>query len=246
MRETRKNLSRDDRSDVVLTMVYSSESIDVVHSRLLPFFDRCGKVPDHSYCSWIILTLPWSPLPGGISEISSVLPELSLFLGQKPTASYPLLSTVLSTLKKYWAFPALHLLQPLFFSSESSTSTSSYRRKCVLDSQLRRQMVCHRIDVGFETPGSPFLFPAPSPPLAASSGPASQRTVTVDVPPTKTEVPPAATNSINDFEAPKEPKKSAFVGVSPEETLNMNPFENFKESKETESPKDSQFLNQGS
>ncbi|CAI9267183.1 unnamed protein product [Lactuca saligna] len=96
------------------------------------------------------------------------------------------------------------------------------------------------------SPGSPFPFPTPSPPSAASSGPASQRTVTVDVPPTKTEAPPAATNSIDELEAPKEPKKSAFVDVSPEETLKANTFENFKESKETESPKDSQSTTQGS
>lgn len=37
---------------------------------------------------------------------------------------------------------------------------------------------------------------------------------------------------------------SAFVDVSPEETLKANPFENFKESKETESPKDSQSATQ--
>lgn len=57
--------------------------------------------------------------------------------------------------------------------------------------------------------GSPFPFPAPtSQGSTASSGPASQRTVTVDVPPTKTEAPPAPAYSKDDFESPKEPKKS--------------------------------------
>lgn len=96
------------------------------------------------------------------------------------------------------------------------------------------------------SPASPFPFPPPPPPSAATSAPASQRTVTVDVPPTKTEASPATTNSIDDSEPQKEPKKSAFVDVSPEETLTTSPFENFKESSETESPKDSESASQGS
>ncbi|CAI9282389.1 unnamed protein product [Lactuca saligna] len=46
------------------------------------------------------------------------------------------------------------------------------------------KMVSHRIDVGFQTPRSNFTFPAPSPPTTTT------------------------TNSMYDFEAPKEPKKS--------------------------------------
>ncbi|KAL4559670.1 hypothetical protein LXL04_031813 [Taraxacum kok-saghyz] len=100
---------------------------------------------------------------------------------------------------------------------------------------------------GSTATSSPFPFPTPPPPPStATSGPASQRTVTVDMPPTKTESPPASKTSIDDLEPPKEPKKSAFVDVSPEETLKTSPFENFKESYDTESPKDSQFENQGS
>lgn len=101
------------------------------------------------------------------------------------------------------------------------------------------------------SPGSPFSFPPPPPTRssAATSGPASQRTVTVDVPPTKTEAPPVPTSSKDDVESVDEPKKSAFVDVSPEETLKTS-FEKLEESTETESqkdsesPKDSQFSNQ--
>ncbi|KAI3773665.1 hypothetical protein L1987_48195 [Smallanthus sonchifolius] len=103
-------------------------------------------------------------------------------------------------------------------------------------------------------PGSPFPFPTPpapgssatsAPHSAATSAPASQRTVTVDVPPTKTEASPAYANSKDDFESPKEPKKSAFIDVSPGETLKTS-FEKLEESTDTESPKDSQFANQAS
>ncbi|KAI3684569.1 hypothetical protein L6452_33793 [Arctium lappa] len=95
------------------------------------------------------------------------------------------------------------------------------------------------------SPGSPFPFPPPpSPSSTASSGPASQRTLTVDVPPTKPEAAPETTSSKDDIESTKEPKKSAFVDVSPEETLKTSPFGKFEESTQTESSKDSQFANQ--
>nr|KAJ0206502.1 hypothetical protein LSAT_V11C500288690 [Lactuca sativa] len=51
-------------------------------------------------------------------------------------------------------------------------------------------MVSHRIDVGFQTSGSNFPFPTPSPPSAT------------------------ATNSIDDFQAPKEPKKFGWQSSS--------------------------------
>lgn len=101
-------------------------------------------------------------------------------------------------------------------------------------------------------PGSPFPFPTNPPPGSAASsvGPASRRTVTVDVPPTKTESAPAPapepTISEVDLESSKEPKKSAFVDVSPEETLQTSSFGKFEESTETESAKDSQSANQAS
>ncbi|KAK9069925.1 hypothetical protein SSX86_010323 [Deinandra increscens subsp. villosa] len=94
-------------------------------------------------------------------------------------------------------------------------------------------------------PGSPFSFPTSSTPgPAATSAPASRTTVTVDVPP-KTEASPAQASSEVEFESPKEPKKSAFTDVSPEETLKTS-FEKLEESADTntDSPKDSQFANQ--
>ncbi|KAJ0804561.1 putative Heat shock chaperonin-binding, UCH-binding domain superfamily, STI1 [Helianthus annuus] len=109
-------------------------------------------------------------------------------------------------------------------------------------------------------PGSPFPFPTPtSQSAAATSAPASQRTVTVDVPPTKTEATPtptqatsapieaksAPTEAKDNFESPQEPKKSAFVDVSPEETLKTS-FEKLEESTKTESQKDSEYENQAS
>lgn len=58
-------------------------------------------------------------------------------------------------------------------------------------------------------PGSPFPFPTPtSQDSTATSAPASQRTVTVDVPPTRTEATPAPAEFKDAFESPKEPKKS--------------------------------------
>ncbi|KAK1436670.1 hypothetical protein QVD17_02452 [Tagetes erecta] len=101
-------------------------------------------------------------------------------------------------------------------------------------------------------PRSPFPFPTPPAPNSAAtsaprsdakSAPASQRTVTVDVPPAKTEAPPALEKTEDEFESTKEPKKSAFIDVSPEETLKTS-FEKLEESTDTESPKESQFANQ--
>lgn len=94
-------------------------------------------------------------------------------------------------------------------------------------------------------PGPPFPFPTPTMPGSGTSpsAPTSQRVVTLDVPPTKVEEPPA-TNVKDDLNVEEEPKKYAFVDVSPEETLKASPFESFKESAGADSPKDSQFANQ--
>ncbi|KAI7738912.1 hypothetical protein M8C21_020073 [Ambrosia artemisiifolia] len=103
------------------------------------------------------------------------------------------------------------------------------------------------------SPGSPFPFPMPtSQSSVATSAPASQRTVNVDVPPTKTETTPAPTEATSapteakdNFESPQEPKRSAFVDVSPEETLKTS-FEKLEEAPEAQSQKDSEFANQAS
>lgn len=103
---------------------------------------------------------------------------------------------------------------------------------------------------GSFSPGSPFPFPMPSPSgpaapassagnqsQATSARTASQSTVTVDIPATKVEAGPAI-NVKDEVEVKKEPKKSAFVDVSPEETVQKNAFERFKDVDESSSFKE--------
>lgn len=96
---------------------------------------------------------------------------------------------------------------------------------------------------GAFSPGSPFPFPMPTPPgpaapanststqsQASSTRTASQSTVTVDIPATKVESSPGPDINVKDeVEVKNEPKKSAFVDVSPEETVQQNAFERFKD-----------------
>ncbi|EOY03910.1 Hydroxyproline-rich glycoprotein family protein isoform 3 [Theobroma cacao] len=92
--------------------------------------------------------------------------------------------------------------------------------------------------------GSPFPFPAPpSPGPVTSPSPSSQTAVTVDVPATKVEAAPAtapATEVKSETET-AEPKKYAFVDVSPEETVQKSAFEDaagISSSNNTQFPKD--------
>ncbi|XP_022876697.1 protein TIC 40, chloroplastic [Olea europaea var. sylvestris] len=90
------------------------------------------------------------------------------------------------------------------------------------------------------SPGSPFPFPQPTNPTSdatSTSTSAASQSVTVDVPATKVEDPPSA-DVKETVEPEKEPKKYAFVDVSPEETFQKNAFENYKESIQTDAPKD--------
>ncbi|XP_011074953.1 protein TIC 40, chloroplastic [Sesamum indicum] len=90
------------------------------------------------------------------------------------------------------------------------------------------------------SPGSPFPFPPATTPASDSSRtstPVASQHATVDVPATKVEDPPSI--SVKDkVETEKKPKKYAFVDVSPDETLQKNEFENYKESIHTETPHD--------
>ncbi|KAG1370016.1 protein TIC 40, chloroplastic [Cocos nucifera] len=87
------------------------------------------------------------------------------------------------------------------------------------------------------SPGSPFPFPAApasapntsSPSPAMTTHVASQPVVTVDVPATKVEATPS-TEVGNETETKKEPKKYAFVDVSPEESLQKESTEASAES----------------
>lgn len=87
-------------------------------------------------------------------------------------------------------------------------------------------------------PGSPFSFPPPSSGPANPSSPvASPHPVTVDVSATKVEAA-VATDVKDENEIKKEPKKIAFVDISPEETLQKSPYESYETSSETSSTKD--------
>ncbi|KAL9425059.1 hypothetical protein AB3S75_032065 [Citrus x aurantiifolia] len=94
--------------------------------------------------------------------------------------------------------------------------------------------------------GSPFPFP--NPPASGPTTPypaASQPRFTMDIPATKVEAASATDvegkkEVKGETEVKAEPKKYAFVDVSPEETLQKSPFDNFEDVKETSSSKDAQ------
>ncbi|XP_028768846.1 protein TIC 40, chloroplastic [Neltuma alba] len=100
------------------------------------------------------------------------------------------------------------------------------------------------------SPGSyPFPVPSASGPTAPAASPgssqsqaskassASQSTVTVDIPVTNVEAA-SATSVQDEAQSKEEPKKIAFVDVSPEETQQKNPFESFKDVSEPSSTKE--------
>ncbi|KAL4341888.1 hypothetical protein GQ457_08G015000 [Hibiscus cannabinus] len=79
--------------------------------------------------------------------------------------------------------------------------------------------------------GSPFPFPTPPSQGPVTSPPPSQSGVTVDVPATKVEAAPAtdpATKGKSETET-AEPKKYAFVDVSPQESMQKSAFEDLAE-----------------
>lgn len=91
-------------------------------------------------------------------------------------------------------------------------------------------------------PNVPFPFPPPpaqstatsSPPMTSST--VASKPVTVDVSASKVEERPA-TDIKGSSEPKQEPKKYAFVDVSPEETIQKNAFENYKETTDLDSSK---------
>ncbi|XP_015949456.1 protein TIC 40, chloroplastic [Arachis duranensis] len=97
--------------------------------------------------------------------------------------------------------------------------------------------------------GSPFPFPVPSAPASGPTSSAgsegiqsrspstqssSRSSVTVDVSATKVEAP-ATTNVKDEEEVKNEPKKMAFVDVSPEETVQKSPFETYNDDESSSS-----------
>ncbi|KAK4391231.1 protein, chloroplastic [Sesamum angolense] len=96
------------------------------------------------------------------------------------------------------------------------------------------------------SPGSPFPFPpaaAPTSDTSRISTPVTAQAATVDVPATKVEDPPSIPVKEN-IEPEKEPKKFAFVDVSPEETFQKTAFESYKEQIQMDSPNDPQPVSQ--
>nr|XP_023921383.1 protein TIC 40, chloroplastic-like isoform X2 [Quercus suber] len=90
--------------------------------------------------------------------------------------------------------------------------------------------------------GSPFPFPMPSAP-APSTSPApaaTQPVVTVDVPATNVQAAPATVLN-HEEEVKQEPKKVAFVDVSPEEAEQKSPYESFNDVTGTSSSNDAQI-----
>ncbi|KAL3503891.1 hypothetical protein ACH5RR_033732 [Cinchona calisaya] len=90
---------------------------------------------------------------------------------------------------------------------------------------------------------SPFPYAPPQASSTSTTPPqVSSQPLTVDVSATKVVEPPAM-DIKDDPEPKKEPKKYAFVDVSPEETLQKSAFESYKESAESDSSKDPLIVN---
>ncbi|KAJ6369582.1 hypothetical protein OIU76_027927 [Salix suchowensis] len=102
---------------------------------------------------------------------------------------------------------------------------------------------------------SPFPFSPPpaSQPATSPFRAASQPAVTVDIPATKVEAAPVTdaikekeTDILEEREIKEEPKKYAFVDVSPEETSLNTPFSSVQDVNDTSSSKDVQFAKEAS
>ncbi|KAK9134831.1 hypothetical protein Syun_014161 [Stephania yunnanensis] len=91
----------------------------------------------------------------------------------------------------------------------------------------------------FAASGPPYTASGPSSPVVSPSPSPSRSVVTVDVPVTKVEAAPTA--ELGSTEIKEEPKRYAFVDVSPEEMSEKDGFEEPRESTETTSPKNSRI-----
>ncbi|GMH22398.1 hypothetical protein Nepgr_024241 [Nepenthes gracilis] len=137
-----------------------------------------------------------------------------------------LFSWLASNLKKYAMQQAFNTLMGQMTSQNNQFSSPAF-------------------SMGSTSPSAaaPATSPGPTtfPGLAASpSSLASQATVTVDASATKLEA--AQTAAVKDDAEPKaEQKKYAFVDVSPEETFQKSPFNNFEDSSASRSFKDAKY-----
>ncbi|XP_061360323.1 protein TIC 40, chloroplastic isoform X2 [Gastrolobium bilobum] len=182
------------------------------------------------------------------ASISSSSSQETTSIGVNPQLSPPPSSSIGSPLFWIGVGVGLSALFSLKYAMQQAFKT--------LMGQMNSQS--NPFDSAAFSPGSPFPFSMPS-----ASGPAaptssagtqsrapstasvSQSAVTVDVSATKVEATPA-TNVEDEVEVKNEPKKIAFVDVSPEETVQKSPFENFKDVDEYSSFKEARVPEEAS
>ncbi|WJX37040.1 Protein TIC 40, chloroplastic [Trifolium repens] len=228
-----------------------SSSRDLFTTRK-PFTFRRFSVSANSSSSHVTRAAPKSVqgklIAHNFASISSSTTQETTSVGVSPQLSPPPPSTVGSPL--FWisvgvGFSAL-------FSVVSSRIKKYAMQQAFKTLMGQTNTQNNPFESGSFSPGSPFPFPMPSPSgpaapasyagnqsQATSARTASQSTVTVDIPATKVEASPGPDINVKDeVEVKKEPKKSAFVDVSPEETVQKNAFERFKDVDESSSFKE--------
>ncbi|XP_027334831.1 protein TIC 40, chloroplastic isoform X2 [Abrus precatorius] len=166
------------------------------------------------------------------ASISSSKGQETTSIGVNPQLSPPPSSTIGSPL--FWIGVGVGL-SAIF--SMVATRLKKYAMQQAFKTMMgQMSSQNNQFDSAAFSPGSPFPFSMPSasgPSTAAesrapSAPSAAQSTVTVDVPAAKVEAGPT-TNVNDEVEVKKEPKRIAFVDVSPEETEQKSPFESFKD-----------------
>ncbi|XP_073294683.1 protein TIC 40, chloroplastic-like isoform X1 [Primulina huaijiensis] len=210
--------------------------------------DRCGK-PNSSFSALALFQGPKTTktiVSGRVerdcfASISSSNSQETTAVSVNPQLSVPPPSSVGSPL--FWIGVGVGL-SALF--SWVAGRTKKYAMEQALKTWTQQMSLQNNPygNAGF-APGSPFPFPPPTPPMPDSSRastPMASQAVTVDVPVTKVEDPPIVSVDYG-TETEKGPKKYAFVDVSPQETVQKNAFEGYKESTQTD-PHPSQPVSQ--
>lgn len=180
---------------------------------------------------------------GGFASLTSSGGQQTSSVGVNPNISMPLPSSNVGS-PLFWVGVGVGL-SALF--SFVASRLKQYAMQQALKGMMN-QMNTQNKPFGNATfpQGSPFPFP--NPPASGPSTPypaASQPRVTMDIPATKVEAASATDvkgekEVKGETELKEEPKKYAFVDISPEETTQKSPFDNFEDVKETSSSKDAQ------
>ncbi|RDX73757.1 Protein TIC 40, chloroplastic, partial [Mucuna pruriens] len=177
------------------------------------------------------------------ASISSSKSQETTSIGVNPQLSPPPSSTIGSPL--FWIGVGVGL--SALFSMVASRLKKYAMQQAFKTMMGQMNSQNNQFDSSAFSPGSPFPFSMPS--AAGPTAPAgfattqsrapsaSQSTVTVDIPATEVEATPT-TNVKDEVEVKNEPKKIAFVDVSPEETVQKSPFESFKDVDESSSVKE--------